>query len=977
MRRTRIDASTWARLDQLLDAALDQPASERGRWLDRLGAEHAEVEPRLRVLLSRAAEGDDDPYLDTLPKFDTDLLDVPELPSDGDRPGAVVGSYRLVRELGSGGMGVVWLAERRDGLINRPVALKLPHGAWKRAGLAERMAREREILATLSHPNIAHLYDAGVTAGGQPYLALEYVEGRRIDVYCREQHLDIEARLGLFAQVARAVAYAHGKLAVHRDLKPANILVSGGGEVRLLDFGIAKLLDDGQAQESRFTEVSGRALTPDYASPEQIVGEPVTVASDVYSLGVVLYELLAGQRPYRLQRDSRGALEDAILQADPPPPSAVAAPADRSALRGDLDTVVLKALKKKPSERYPTVHALLDDIERHLSSRPVLAARDSRWYRAKKFVARNTLAVGAAAGIAVALLGGVVVAGWQARIALAEKARAEEVQAFIASLFREANPMMQREGRALSAVDLLLQAERRLDERQDATPELEVEMLAIIGESLFGLQENAESARVVEEALRRQQSIPDADPLMTARLHLALSQSREMLGDPGTAVAQLAKAFAAMESTTREAGDLAVRARLHESALGMVVNDYATTERAARQAIDAATVAIGPQSDEVATGLMFLSKAYIFTSRMPQAVAPARRGLDIVLANHNGDYGHSKVIELAPYYANALIHVGDFDAAARLMRSLLASAERVFGAESNLVGELAMIAMPAAFESGLLDEAISLARRSLGVYLSEARPETVVHAYRARILGQALAVARAGDEAVRTLEEAVRLSAKAGLPHAGRTFLGLALAHAGRLEEADDELRLALENATAGTRAQMQAMQHRGTLLRLQRKSAEALPWIEQATAASANDRFLRGDHAMGLVELGLTRLELGDVAAARQFLSQAASILDELQPQRMTPTRADLLIGMARVHLQASAPADALRALQAADAYWRERRPDSRWAGEAALWLGRTHLALGHRAEAREALARASRLLSPSSIPADLALVKEIPRVP
>ena len=193
-------------------------------------------------------------------------------PSDGDQPGDVVGPYRLLRELGSGGMGVVWLAERTDGLINRPVALKLPHGAWKRAGLAERMAREREILATLSHPNIAHLYDAGVTAGGQPYLAIEYVEGRRIDVYCREQHLDVEARLRLFAQVAGAVAYAHGKLAVHRDLKPANILVSAGGQVRLLDFGIAKLLDDGQAKEDRFTELSGRALTPDYASPEQIRG---------------------------------------------------------------------------------------------------------------------------------------------------------------------------------------------------------------------------------------------------------------------------------------------------------------------------------------------------------------------------------------------------------------------------------------------------------------------------------------------------------------------------------------------------------------------------------------------------------------------------------------------------------------------------------------------------------------------------------
>jgi tetratricopeptide (TPR) repeat protein len=512
-----------------------------------------------------------------------------------------------------------------------------------------------------------------------------------------------------------------------------------------------------------------------------------------------------------------------------------------------------------------------------------------------------------------------------------------------------------------------------MNERQDATPELKVEMLAIIGESLFGLQENQQSARVVADALRLQQSIPDADALMTARLHLALSQSREMLGDPDAAVAELAKTFAALDTATGDAGHLAVRARLHEAALGLAVSDYAITERAARSAIDEATATIGPHSDEAATGLMFLSKAYIFTDRMPQAVAPARQGLDILLANHNGDYAHSKLVEFAPYYANALIHVGDFDAAARLMRELITSAERVFGAESRLVGELTSIAMPVEFECGELDTAISLARRSLDIYVKEAQPETAVHAYRARLLGQALAVGRA-DEAVQTLEEAVRLSVKAGAPYAGRTFLGIALAQAGRLGEAEEQLRLALKGAKPGSRQHIQTTRHLGTLLRLKGSSAEALPWIDQSIAASEEGRFQRGDHAMSLVELGLIRLELGDTAAARQSFVQATSILDELQPQRMTPTRADLLIGMARVHLQAAEPADALQAVQGADAYWRERRPDSRSAGEAALWLGRTHLALGQRAEARAALSRASRLLSSSNIPADVALMKAMP---
>jgi tetratricopeptide (TPR) repeat protein len=295
----------------------------------------------------------------------------------------------------------------------------------------------------------------------------------------------------------------------------------------------------------------------------------------------------------------------------------------------------------------------------------------------------------------------------------------------------------------------------------------------------------------------------------------------------------------------------------------------------------------------------------------------------------------------------------------------------VFGADSTLVAELTMIAVPAELERGELDAAISLARRSLDIYLTEARPDTTVHAYRARILGQALAVARVGDEAVETLEEAARVSANAGAPHAGRSFLGLALAHAGRLAEADAQLRLALEGAPPGSRAEMQATRHRGTLLRLERRSAEALPWIERSLAASAGDRFQRGEHAASLVELGLTQLELGEVAAARQSFGRAAEILDELQPQRMTPARADLMIGMARVHLHAAEPADALSPAQAADAYWRERRPDSRWAGEAALWVGRTHAALGQAGEARAALSRAASLLAASNLPADVALLK------
>jgi tetratricopeptide (TPR) repeat protein len=418
-----IDAAAWAELSRLLDQALDLPADERASWVDSLGAPFENLKPQLRDLLSRAAQVETGDFLHTIPAVDAGA-DV--FAARSGNAGDVIGNYRLVRELGSGGMGAVWLAERVDGLINRPVALKLPHlVAARSAGLAERMAREREILAALDHRNIAHLLDAGVSASGQPFLALEYVEGVPIDAHCRGEPsgrpADTDAIVRLMRQVADAVAYAHGKLIIHRDLKPANILVSAGGGVKLLDFGIAKLLEAGQTRETRLTEVSGRALTPHYASPEQILGQPLTVASDVYSLGVIFCELLAGERPFRPKRDSRAALEECILQGEPARPSDLAPAQRRKALRGDLDNIVLRALKKNPQERYATVHEFSEDLTRYLENRPVRARPDGSWYRVRKFIARNLLWVGASAAVSVAVLAGAGVAIWQAVEANAQR----------------------------------------------------------------------------------------------------------------------------------------------------------------------------------------------------------------------------------------------------------------------------------------------------------------------------------------------------------------------------------------------------------------------------------------------------------------------------------------------------------------------------------------------------------------------------
>jgi serine/threonine protein kinase len=344
--------------------------------------------------------------------------------------GDFVGPYRLVRELGRGGMGMVWLAERADGVLDRQVALKLPILSLSKRGLIDRFNRERDILARLTHPRIARLYDAGVADQGQPFLAIEYVEGETIAAHCDRARFGIKPRLKLFLQVLDAVQYAHANLVVHRDLKPANILVTTAGDVRLLDFGIAKLVTEGEAQETELTRIAGHVLTPDYASPEQVAGNTITTASDVYSLGVVLFELLTGERPYKLKWQTRRCLEEAVVADEALRPSQTVRDPDKAHardttlkklcrdLKGDLDTIVLKALSKAPQERYPTVDAFAQDVGRYLSGEPVLARPENRWYRFGKFVKRNRLAVSLGAAVclgAIAVAAGIGIALYEAR----------------------------------------------------------------------------------------------------------------------------------------------------------------------------------------------------------------------------------------------------------------------------------------------------------------------------------------------------------------------------------------------------------------------------------------------------------------------------------------------------------------------------------------------------------------------------------
>jgi eukaryotic-like serine/threonine-protein kinase len=400
-----------ALLSRLLDEALPLDASNRRLWLDRLSPEYQDLTPALwSALLAGDSQAAGLDRLATLPSLN--YAD-DALAANGLQPGARVGPYELIRPLGAGGMAEVWLARRADGAFKREVALKLPRLKHPRTDLEQRFARERDILASLEHPQIARFYDAGIDPSGLPYFAMEYVRGERLTVWCDAHRLGVRERLRLVLQVLDALQYAHAHEVIHRDIKPSNILVNEAGQVRLLDFGVAKLLARDE-QQSQLTVVYGRCLTPEYASPELARGDSVEPVSDVYSLGVVLYELLTGCLPYRISaRGSAALLEEAITAAEVTKPSTHLSPEAGAAravtqdklvrqLSGDLDAIVLKTLTKAPSDRYCSAAALADDLQRYLLGQPVHARPDHFTYRFAKLVRRRPIEWATAAAAVLA-----------------------------------------------------------------------------------------------------------------------------------------------------------------------------------------------------------------------------------------------------------------------------------------------------------------------------------------------------------------------------------------------------------------------------------------------------------------------------------------------------------------------------------------------------------------------------------------------
>ena len=412
------DTTQHARIKALFLDALDCPESERAAWLAKASAGDDALRAEVETLLEAhvAAEG--------LGGLNEPLLQRLSAPTIDPMVGRAAGPWQLAERIGIGGMGTVYRAKRADGAYERTVAIKLLRPGGDTDTLAQRLRTERALLARLEHPYIARLYDGGVTDDGLPYLAMEYVEGEPITAYADREGLSIKTRLALFLQVCEAVAYAHRSLIIHRDLKPSNILITdaeGEASVRLLDFGIAKLLHEAEG-ESVETRTELFALTPAYAAPEQLRRQPITTATDVYGLGVVLYELLTGQRPYDLTDQTATEIEHLVCESEPPKPSLAA---EEPRLRGDLDTIILKALAKEPERRYASAEALADDLRRHLDGLPVQARPATTGYRVRTFVKRHRLGVAAAAALLLALLGGLGTTLWQARVADTERDRAE------------------------------------------------------------------------------------------------------------------------------------------------------------------------------------------------------------------------------------------------------------------------------------------------------------------------------------------------------------------------------------------------------------------------------------------------------------------------------------------------------------------------------------------------------------------------
>lgn len=665
------EASTWGRIEELFDRLVDRPDSE---WSRLLSAECDDPELREEVLALLRA---DRVGARVEAVVERAFLAAGELMRDEPGP---LGPWRLVREIGRGGMGTVHLAERDDDSYRGRAAIKLLR--WTRSPEASaRFSAERRILSGLSHPNIARLLDGGESETGRPYLVMEYVEGKPLDDFCEERGLTAPERIRLFRDVCSAVQYAHGRLVVHRDLKPENILVDLQGTPRLLDFGIAKLLEDDEGVRTR---TGRRLMSPPYASPEQIRGERMGTATDVYSLGVVLYELLTGRHPHPVDDLSPREMEDAILEHDPPPPSEsmrARGPRGTTTRRSDvhwrdLDTIIQKAMAKEPERRYPSAEALSEDLSRLLDGLPVRARPDTRRYRLARFLRRNRAAVSAGAAAAATVVTFALGSAVQARELARERdeaetarAEAEAVQSFLVDVFEATDPN-EAQGLDVTALEILTAAEARVRDELAGRPGLQSAVMTALGRANTRLGEHDQAVALLTESVERAREAHGLRSLGVATPLRFLGQAQRAAGDAPAAEETYRRV---LEIRAEALGTEALETGEAWNNLGNVLGDlgrYEEAEAALLEALRIRRIHLDTADEQVVTTLGNLGSVYIDMGRHDEAIEYTGQALEGERQIHGGEL-HLDVAMAANNHGSALQYGGRLGDAEPLYRESL------------------------------------------------------------------------------------------------------------------------------------------------------------------------------------------------------------------------------------------------------------------------------------------------------------------
>jgi serine/threonine protein kinase len=785
-----METERWHEVDRLFEEALDRPPAERPGFLDAACA----GDPALRRDVERllAADAMVSGFLEGPPD---ELL---RLTLDDREEGGSLGAYRLLHRIGSGGMGSVYLARREDEHYQRDVAIKVLRSGLATTEAFHRFIAERQVLAHLDHPNIARLYDGGSTDDGRPYLVMELVEGLPVDEYCDRHRLTVDQRLDLFQKICAAVQHAHQNLLVHRDLKPANILITPEGEPKLLDFGIAKRLAPEAGATLQRTRAGLRLLTPRYASPEQVRGDAITTASDVYSLGVILYELLAGRSPYETSAELPYEIERVICEQEPERPSAALfRPGTPSAedvalarrtrpqalagrLRGDLDNVVLTALRKEPRRRYGSAAQLAQDLERHLQDLPVTARPDTLRYRTRKFARRHR--AGLAATLAVILLLAVAVASLvaQRRQLAEERDKARYALTFLVDTFKQADPYQAR-GERVTAREILDQGTARIARELAGEPDVQAAVMDALGEVNVSLGRYDQAGPLLTRAveLRRQLLGPDSLEVAESLEHLAAFQSRR--SSPESAESNLREALA-IRRRRQGSEDLAVARTLHQ--LGdLLVQQGAPPEAAPeieeifREALAIARRVEGPEGPTVAETLIKLGEFRSQQGKYTEAERLYREGL-AVERKALGDRD-PRLYRDQSKFGNVLTVAGKFGEAEALLRSCLEEQRRILGRGHPDVAETVQTLAAAIHYQGRCGEAEALSREALALVRSYYGPRHRRVATSLHNLGTDLVCQNRYPEAIALFNQSLEIRRQNGEDDAlaGRTLLLLAELH--------------------------------------------------------------------------------------------------------------------------------------------------------------------------------------------------------